>query len=172
MKTSVIPSALCQQCVIICLQVLPTGECHPGGAKCHHSHPVQPHVWEDGGGESGEHQQGTVQYPGMCGYGGGRAGLHTLFHQRWVDVHAHVSKAGHSLWVSLHTAKKGPRDVEGGACRSRVLLLNWCNPLLVLTFRLELIATVNWYKRGRTDMKISLFLIANLHPADANFIKT
>lgn len=78
----VILSALCQQCIIFCLQMLPTGECHPGRAQCHHRHTVQPHVWEDGGGESDEHQPGSVQYSRMCGYGGGRAGLHTLFYQR------------------------------------------------------------------------------------------
>lgn len=96
-NSSVIPSAFCEQCIIFCVQVLPTSECHPGGAQCHHRDTVQPHVWEDRGGESGEHQPGTVQYSGMCGYSGGRAGLHTLFHQRWVGItyrHAHVNKAG------------------------------------------------------------------------------
>lgn len=73
------PLILCQRC-IICLQVLPAGERHPGGAQRHHHHVVQSNVWKDRGGESGEHQQGTVQYPGMRGYCGGRAGLHTLLY--------------------------------------------------------------------------------------------
>lgn len=84
MNSSMIPSAFCLQCIIFCLQVLSTDECYPGGTQCHHRYALQPHVWEDRGGESGERQQGKVQYSGMCGYGGGRAGVHALFHQRWV----------------------------------------------------------------------------------------
>lgn len=90
-KSLVIPSALCQQCVIFCPQVLPTGECHPGGAQRHHCHTIQSHVWEDRGGESGECQQGTVHHSGMCGQCGGRAGLHALLHQRWVEI-SHACK--------------------------------------------------------------------------------
>lgn len=81
-SSSVILSVFCQQCVIFGPQVFPAGECHPGGAQRHHCHSVQPLVWEDRGGEQGQHQQGKVQHSGMCGHGRGRAGIHALLYQR------------------------------------------------------------------------------------------
>ena len=109
LKSSVIPSAFCQQRIIFCLQVLPTGECHRGGAERHHRHAGQPKVREDGGGESGECQQGTVQYPGVCGDGGGRAGLHPLFYQWW-----------------------GPVTVKGGGAPGGLMFCCWTGVILCM----------------------------------------
>lgn len=74
--------------LLLGLQVLPAGECHPGRTQRHHSDTVQPLVRQDGGGKPGERKPRPVQHSGVCGLSGGGAGLHALLHQRWDIQHS------------------------------------------------------------------------------------
>lgn len=130
-----------QQCVISWFQVLPAAECLLGGAGRPHCHAVKPQVWEDGGGESREHQQGEVQHSGMRGHSGRRAGLHALLHQWYVvwhiTTHTHTHTAA-ATTVCLDEAVK----VGVGACLS----VSCVDPLLVLTLqsRVKRTVTCTW----------------------------